>query len=224
MKLTVVFLVALTGEIFAQARSYDTLPNVPEHYLKRYELFKKEPIIKNRVIMLGNSITENGDWKKLLADTTAINRGISGDVTFGVINRIKDITDRQPAKVFILIGINDLSRNTPDEIIIENIFSIVAKIHGRSPKTKIYVQSILPTNETFKNLDKKFVGKAEHILTINTQLKKYASKIHFTYLDLHSYFSDAEGRMNAIYSIDGLHLNQKGYSHWAEFIKKEKYL
>ena len=28
----------------AQSRTYDTLPNLPEHYLQRYERFKKEPM------------------------------------------------------------------------------------------------------------------------------------------------------------------------------------
>jgi lysophospholipase L1-like esterase len=174
--------------------------------------------------MVGNSITEGGDWKKLFQDTTVVNRGISGDVTFGVLNRIKEITDRKPSKVFLLIGINDLSRNTPDEVIQENIFSIVTKLKSRSPKTVVYVQSILPTNESFKNLNKNFVGKGEHITTINTQLKKYASKLKYKYLDLHSHFTDAEGRMEAKYSGDGLHLNAAGYAHWIEILKEEKIL
>jgi hypothetical protein len=75
-------------ELIAQKRNYDTLPNLPEHYTKRLAEFKKQPIVKGKVIMLGNSITEGGNWKKLLKDSTVINRGISGDVTFGVINRL----------------------------------------------------------------------------------------------------------------------------------------
>ncbi|MBS1490327.1 MAG: hypothetical protein JSS93_07355 [Bacteroidetes bacterium] len=223
MKFLVLFL-SLAGAVCAQTKTYDTLPNLPDHYTQRYELFKKESIIRGGIIMLGNSITEMGDWKKLLKSDSAINRGISGDVTFGVLHRLREITDRKPAKVFILIGINDLSRNTPEEVVIENIFNIVTKIHGQSPQTHIYVQSILPTNETFKNLIKNFFGKGEFILTINSQLRKYASQIHYTYIDLHTAFSDNEGRLNAIYSNDGLHLNLKGYEHWVEFLKKEKYL
>jgi len=174
--------------------------------------------------MVGNSITEGGNWKVLLKDTTVINRGISGDVTFGVINRIKDITDRKPSKLFLLIGINDLSRNTPDEVIIENIFTIVRKIKSGSPTTSIYVQSILPTNESFKNLNQNFTGKGEHITTINSQLKKYAEKLKYIYIDLHSGFSDADGRMEGKFTSDGLHLNASGYDHWIEILKKEKFL
>jgi lysophospholipase L1-like esterase len=203
-------------------KKYDTLPNLPEHYVKRLTLFKAEPIREGRVIMVGNSITEGGNWKSLLNDTTVINRGISGDVTFGVINRVVEITQRKPRKVFLLIGINDLSRNTPDEVILENIFMIVTKIKSGSPKTQVYVQSILPTNDTFKNLSKNFVGKGEHIITINNQLKKYGTKLKYTYVDLYSHFLDADGRMEAKYSGDGLHLNAAGYAHWIEVFKEEK--
>jgi lysophospholipase L1-like esterase len=169
--------------------------------------------------MLGNSITEGGNWKKLLKDSTVINRGISGDVTFGVINRLDEIVKRQPSKVFLLIGINDLSRKTPDEVILENLFSIVSKIRSGSPSTEVFVQSILPTNETFKNFIPNFKGKASSILTINTQLQRYANKMKFTYVDLYSKFLDANGLMDAKYATDGLHLNELGYQHWVSILR-----
>lgn len=206
-------------ELIAQKRSYDTLPNLPEHYVKRLAEFKKQPIVKGKVIMLGNSITEGGNWKKLLKDSTVINRGISGDVTFGVINRLDEIVKRQPSKVFLLIGINDLSRKAPDEVILENLFSIVSKIRSGSRNTEVFVQSILPTNETFKNFMPNFKGKASSILTINTQLQRYADKMKFTYVDLYSKFLDANGLMDAKYATDGLHLNQLGYQHWVSILR-----
>jgi lysophospholipase L1-like esterase len=214
----------LFDSAFAQIKTYDTLPNLPEHYSERYEFFKKEPIKQGRIIMVGNSITEGGNWKTLLEDSTVINRGISGDVTFGVLQRMKDITDRKPSKLFLLIGINDLSRNTPDEVILENIFMIIGKIHSGSPTTTLYVQSILPINESFKNLNKKYFGKSDHIATINSQVKKYAGKLKYTYVDLHSGFLDADGRMDAKFTSDGLHLTPAGYHHWVEILKKQKYL
>jgi lysophospholipase L1-like esterase len=225
MKITLLLLsLVFTSSAFAQTKTYDTLPNMPEHYVARYQLFQKEPVATGRIIMVGNSITEGTNWKVLLKDTTVINRGISGDVTFGVLNRLKEITDRKPSKLFLLIGVNDLSRNTPDEVIIENIFNIVGKIHSQSPATAIYVQSILPTNDSNKNLHKAFSGKGEHVKTINAQLKKYAEKLKYTYVDLYSTFLDADGRMDSKFTYDGLHLNATGYDHWIEILKKEKYL
>ncbi|MBK8292906.1 MAG: sialate O-acetylesterase [Flammeovirgaceae bacterium] len=114
--------ILLTTLTYAQKRTYDTVPNLPEHYWVRVEKFKKETNISGKVVFLGNSITEGGNWKKLLKDSTIINRGISGDNTFGVIARIDEIVKLKPASLFILIGTNDLSKKIPDEIVIENIF------------------------------------------------------------------------------------------------------
>lgn len=225
MKFSLIFLsLVLSCSAFAQKKAYDTLPNMPEHYVTRYQLFQKQSIATGRIVMVGNSITEGTDWNRLLNDSTIINRGISGDVTFGVLNRLKEITDRKPSKLFLLIGVNDLSRNTPDEVIIENIFKIVGNIHSQSPKTAIYIQSILPQNESFKNLHSAFRNKGEHVKTINAQLKKYDKKLKYTYVDLYSGFLDSNGSMEAKFTYDGLHLNATGYDRWVEILKKEKYL
>ncbi len=214
-----VWLLQLTS--IAQKRSYDTLPNLPEHYTKRLAEFKKQPIVSGKIIMIGNSITEGGDWKKLLKDSTVVNRGISGDVTFGVLNRLDDIIKRKPAKIFLLIGINDLSRNTPDEVILENLFTIVRRLKSGSPTTEIFVQSILPTNEGVKNFIPNFKGKAASIVTINAQLQRYANKMKFTFVDLHTYFLNTSGQMDAKFTTDGLHLNVLGYQHWVGVLRKE---
>lgn len=213
----------LVTSSFAQKRTYDTVPNLPEHYWVRMEKFKKETNIQGKTVFLGNSITEGGNWKKLLKDSSIINRGISGDNTFGVIVRIDEIIKLKPAKIFILIGTNDLSKSIPDEVVIENIFSIVSKIKAGSPKTKIFVQSILPVNETVEKFPQQFNNES-HILIINDQLSRYAERLRYTYIDLYSKFLDDQGKLKASYTFDGLHLNASGYQHWVGILKSFKYL
>ena len=87
---------------------YDTVPNMVDHYKERVELFAKEPVVTGKVMFLGNSITEGGNWGELLGDKSIINRGIGGDVTFGIMKRLDDVVIRRPSKIFILIGINDI--------------------------------------------------------------------------------------------------------------------
>ncbi|MFM9840101.1 MAG: GDSL-type esterase/lipase family protein [Cyclobacteriaceae bacterium] len=220
-RLILIVLSFVSIDLFGQNKTYDSLPNMPEHYVKRYELFKKDSVVEGKIMMVGNSITEGGNWKKLLNDSTIINRGISGDVTFGVLNRMEDIVKRKPSKVFLLIGINDLSRNTPDEVILENLFTIISKIKSGSPTTEIFVQSILPTNDSFKNLMKEFRGKDPHITLINTQLKRYADRMKYNFIDLYKEFLGKDGNMDAKYVTDGLHLNALGYQHWVSILRAE---
>lgn len=213
----------LITSTYAQQRTYDTVPNLPEHYWVRMEKFKKETNIQGKTVFLGNSITEGGNWKKLLKDSSIINRGISGDNTFGVIARIEEIIKLKPSKIFILIGTNDLSKSIPDEVVIENIFAIVSKIKAGSPKTKIFVQSILPVNETVEKFPQQF-NNANHILTINDQLSRYAERLRYTYIDLYNKFLDDQGKLKASYTFDGLHLNAAGYQHWVGILKSLNYL
>src|ERR1700743_3949641 len=110
-------------------RLFDTIPFIPEHTPVRLAQFSKEPVVTGKVIFLGNSITEMGNWKKVLNDTTVINRGIGGDITYGVLKRLKDITDRRPSKIFILLGLNDIGKDIPDAVIAYNYLKIVKEIH-----------------------------------------------------------------------------------------------
>ncbi|MCW5911004.1 MAG: sialate O-acetylesterase [Cyclobacteriaceae bacterium] len=224
MRITVILLLLLgSAGTFAQKRPYDTIPNMPEHYWVRMEKFKKEPVVPGKIVFLGNSITEGGKWKQLLKDSTVINRGISGDNTFGVLARVNEIIKLKPASLFILIGTNDLSKKIPDEAILENIFTIVSKIKAGSPKTKIFVQSILPVNETVERFPQQF-NNSIHINTINDQLARYAARLRYTYVDLYGRFIDSQGRLDAKYTYDGLHLNATGYQRWVEVLKELKHL
>jgi Lysophospholipase L1 and related esterases len=214
------------GSFYAEAQkiTYDTVPYIMEHHRNRLALFAKEPIVKGKIIFLGNSITEGGDWKKLFNDSTIINRGIGGDIGHAVLKRLDDVIAREPSKLFLLIGINDISKNIPDSVIVRNIFEIVKRIKMSLPSTQVYVQSILPTNSTFKNTLPQHYNKDEHVVIINTQLRSNSQSRDYQYIDLFSKFQDTAGKLDARYTYDGLHLNYAGYQHWAEILKEMRVL
>jgi lysophospholipase L1-like esterase len=151
------------------------------------------------------------------------NRGISGDITFGVLERLHEVTEGRPAKVFILIGINDISRNIPDSVIVGNYEKMIRRIKTESPKTKIYFQTLLPVNNGFTQF-KNHYNKDEHILFVNKSLKALAVKEKVTLIDLYPHFLDSNKKLDENYTIDGLHLNAEGYKVWAGVLKKGGYL
>lgn len=203
--------------------AYDSLPNDPGYYQKRAAVFRAEPAVQGVVMFLGNSITEGGDWKKLLNNPAVLNRGISGDNTFGVLARLDEVVRHKPSKLFLLIGVNDLSKNIPPAVTIQNIFSIVGRIRAESPKTTIYVQSLLPVNPGHKKFPPRF-NKQTDIEVINAQLRKYAEPLKYTFVDLFSAFTDSSGKLDLQYTYDGLHLGPAGYQHWVKLLKKENWL
>ncbi|SDJ76537.1 Lysophospholipase L1 [Pedobacter sp. ok626] len=193
------------------------------HYLQRLEFFKKMPNQKNEIVFLGNSITEGGKWQELIPNKHVVNRGISGDVTYGVIARMDEILAAKPVRIFILIGINDMKRGTPQEVILNNYRKIIRMIKSQSPATKIYVESILPINKAMLPASYAKLSNPA-ILEMNNQLKEICGKEQLNYVNLQEVFAGADGELKKELSLDGLHLRSAAYILWADYLKKIKAL
>ena len=209
------------SSITAQTLPWDSTMR-PQNYKANLQEFKANPIVKGDYVFLGNSITAAGNWAKLLDLPQAKNRGISGDITFGVLERLDEVIAGKPAKLFVLIGINDISRNIPDSVILTNYKRIIKRVRTGSPKTQIYFNTLLPVNASFERF-KRHYGKDQHILWLNKEIKKLAAK-KVDIIDLYPHFTDEEQRLKAELTKDGLHLIPEGYKVWAELLKKGKYL
>jgi lysophospholipase L1-like esterase len=213
---TVLLVVLNSGLLGAQAVKMDSLYR-PASYPLKVAQFKSYPNSGTDIVFLGNSITAGTDWNELLGNDHVRNRGISGDLTYGVLERMDEIVEGRPAKVFVLIGINDISRNVADRFILRNIEKIVNEIASGSPDTQIYVQTLLPVNNSFSKY-KNHYNKDQHITAVNTGIRNLAKTQKFTLIDLHSHFLDREGKMDKKYTHDGLHLNAEGYRAWAKIL------
>ena len=186
------------------------------YYYHKKEHFETLPDTPGEIIFLGNSITDGAEWFELFGGNPSIkNRGIGGDDTDGVLARLKEVTSSKPAKVFVMIGTNDLAFGKTVEHVAENHQKIINQIKADSPTTKIYMQSVLPVDDAIH-----YTRPNASMLEINKRLKIYCEQNGVTYIDLVSTFSDEKGKLNKKYSIDGLHLNGAGYLKWVDVIKK----
>ncbi len=188
------------------------------YYERKSDLFTYLPNTSDEIILLGNSITDGGNWFELLRDPRVKNRGISADVTRGILNRLDEVLESQPLKIFLLIGINDLSKEASQENILQNMTSFVATVQSKSPKTQIYIQSVLPVNPAF-NKYPKHVNKSAEILELNQRIKALCNQSQVFYLDLYSSFVNSDGFLIPEYTNDGLHLSGAGYLVWADILK-----
>lgn len=193
------------------------------YYQGRMELFHTLPLQQKGIVFLGNSITERGNWNELLPGQKIMNRGIGGDNTFGVLARLEMVVKAKPKKVFLLIGINDLSRALPREVILHNYERIINYIRTNSPKTTLYVQSVLPLYEPLTTAAY-LKNKKDSILQLNVGIKALADKYRLTYINLHEVFADANGDLIKEYTADGIHLKPAAYVRWVDFLRKKKYL
>lgn len=189
------------------------------YYEQRASLFRSLPTTKGATIFLGNSITDGAEWSELFPGKLVLNRGISGDVTRGVLARLDEVVRHEPTKVFLLIGINDLAGGRAADQICRDIFLIVREIRQQSPKTKIYVQSILPVHTGYKKFAS-ISDKGTLIKEINKVLATHATRQHYTYIDLHTQMADGAGQLREEFTNDGLHLMGAAYIHWAKLIAR----
>lgn len=188
-------------------------------YHQRASLFEELPIKNTDIVFLGNSITHFGEWHELLNNPNIKNRGISGDIAQGVYDRLYPILNGKPAKIFLLIGINDVSHDVAADSIVRAISKIVLKIGTNSPQTKLYIQSVLPVNPDF-GLFLKATTRGDEVLKINSGLKELCSKHGLTYIDAYSALKEeASEKLRPEYTNDGLHLLGKGYLKWVEVLR-----
>ena len=208
---------AVAGSICPAPRSYFA------HYYKRFLQFMDEPAITSKdIVMLGNSLTEGGgDWGKRLGKDNVINRGISGDEVMGVYDRLHQILPGKPAKLFLLIGVNDVSHDLSTDSIVYRIDQTLTRIQKESPETKVYLQSLLPINESF-NRYKRLTNKTYQIPEINARLETLAKEKKITFINLYPLFTEkGTNVLKKELTYDGLHLNDEGYKVWVDAIKKK---
>ncbi len=191
------------------------------YYDQKLSMFEIMPDQEGEVIWMGDSITDGGEWSELFPHEKTLNRGISSDNTFGVLFRLTEITRRKPKKIFLLIGINDIARNIPDSVIIANYRKIISVIQQQTPQSHFYIQSILPTNNTFSEF-KNHQNKKANIITINTALQKLCKEKNIVYVDLYSHFVDESGKLASQFTNDGLHFTGEGYRKWKEVLIEKK--
>lgn len=180
------------------------------YFYDRKSIFELHGNNDYTVVFIGDSLTDYGEWQDLFPSLTTANRGIKGDTSSGVINRIDSIISTYAPSAFILIGVNDLLSGISEDQLLKNYQEIINKLMHSD--MDVYIQSIIYTDNKRPILNKQ-------ITSVNEQLKlldKTGDSV--TYIDLNAVLAP-NALLDSRYSRDGIHLNGEGYSKWKEVIK-----
>jgi acyl-CoA thioesterase-1 len=168
---------------------------------------------ENRVVFMGNSITEGWatHFDSLFPGKPYVGRGISGQTTPQMLVRFRqDVIALEPKVVVILGGTNDIAGNTGPstlEMIEDNLASMteLAKANG----IRVVLASVLPAADYpwRRGLD-----PAPKIVALNAWIKRYAERAGAVYLDLHTPMADEHHGMKRELSNDGVHPNSAGFA------------
>ena len=185
---------------------------------QRATIFEALPVDSTDIVMLGNSLTHGCEWHELLGMPNVLNRGIIGDVIEGIRLRVDPILEGHPKKIFLLSGVNDVSHNLSADSIANAMGELVDYIRTRSPQTRLYVQSMLPINNSFSRY-KNLKDKEQVIRDANALIAAMAQDKGFTWIDLYTAMADKDGNLRKEITNDGLHLLAPGYRIWADIIR-----
>lgn len=186
-------------------------------YEQRASLFDILPVDSTSIVFLGNSITNGCEWHELLGMPNVLNRGISGDVVGGVDDRLASVITGCPSKIFLMIGVNDIGQNLSADSIADATEALVGRIRRESPSTAVYVQSVLPINDTYGRF-KGIEGKGETVKAVNTLVKPRIEALGATWINLYDSFADENGMLRRDLTNDGLHLLGSGYALWRSIV------
>ena len=141
-----------------------------EYWDQKTSLFDVLPVTSDDIVFLGNSITDGGEFAELFDMPNIKNRGIRSDVITGVEKRLTQVTSGSPAKIFLLIGINDVSHGLTVDQLATRYERLVKKIREQTPQTRLYIQSVMPINNDF-NRYKNLKGREKVIPALNRRLQ-----------------------------------------------------
>jgi len=176
----------------------------------------RSPITPADIVFLGDSLTEAFDLKHYFNLQNIKNRGLSGDTTYQVRYRLEEIVRAKPKKLFLMIGINDFFQGTEEITILRHIASIIEEFQQAAPETRLYIQSILPVNESVL-LSDEFINLS--IFSLNDGMRLICRDFQINFVDMYADFLNEQGELDRVYTFDGVHLTQAGYDLWAKLVE-----
>ena len=181
---------------------------------------------ENRVVFMGDSITDGWKLDKYFPGKPYVNRGIGGQVTQQMVARFdKDVLAAKPKVVVILGGINDLDVNHPTALqTIQANYRSMAEM-AKASGIKVVLASVLPVSDYNKTADGQIYHRTAlfppaNILALNKWLKAYCAANGHVYLDYFSAMADTTGSLRANLASDGVHPNDEGYKMMTSLASK----
>ncbi len=165
---------------------------------------------KSTLLFLGDSLTSYKDWSSFGPHHNA---GIAGDTTDGLLYRLHYTLKKKPTTVILMIGINDLLQGVPLQQVKANYTQILDALGVIEELVILSNLPVISQPET--------VQINEDVIALNYFLKRTAKERGLTYIDLYRAFSNPNGGLHQQYTLDGVHLNSKGYELWEEVLHRE---
>ncbi len=160
------------------------------------------------VAFIGDSLTDGYDLAAYYPEFSVANRGIGGDTTFGVEERMKvSLYDLSPRVVVMMIGSNNIYN------MFENYELLLRGLKENLPNTQVVLLSIPPTAGSYRD-------RNVRIALNNVKIQALARQYGYCYVDVFSSLLDHEAEeLKAEYTTDSVHFTPLGYEVITDLVK-----
>ncbi len=164
-----------------------------------------------RTVFLGDSLTASWPealWQHFYGHRAALNLGIVGDGTQGVLWRLQRLplgTTLTPRLFVVLIGTNNLWPQVNPANVVTGIEAILAELHAKVPAARILLLNILPRGETPHDPSRQLARETNRLLAGCTAP-------WITTADPGAILLDGRGLLTKDISFDALHMTWLGYA------------
>lgn len=191
---------------------------------ERVGVWNAAPPLLGALIFLGDSQIERGFWSEWWRGDI-LNRGIGGQTTGGVRERLDEVVRHQPRLVVLECGTNDLAALIPVEEVAASYEALLDELRTRLPHAVLWPQSVLPVHQNkWRKLAPKISARNAEILNarigeLNALLAQNAAKRGLSFHDATPDLSD-DSALKSSCTLDGTHLNGEGYGVWRAAMKR----
>ena len=164
-------------------------------------------------LFFGDSITCDGNFDELFPTLRVVNLGVYGDTLGDLRRRVPEVKAENPAKIFLLGGINSLE---PDNVAdcLDQYRALLSELEAACPEAEIVVQTILPVAALIDPRG----SLNDAVRQFNAGVKALAEERSLGLGDLYTVY-EKDGALNPELTRDGLHLNFDAYGPWAALVE-----
>lgn len=163
------------------------------------------------IVMLGNSITNHGEWKQLLNRNDVFNGGMPGWTSQQLSWVIEDfVGEKNPEICFFMAGINDYTLGISTDRIVQNICTNLDSIQGFGT-TPVFTTTLYQrgNEQVNREIDK-----------LNAGVIEYCKEKGYDILDLRPLLCGEDDILDQYVLPDNTHLEKEAYPVWAGAVKE----
>jgi lysophospholipase L1-like esterase len=176
---------------------------VDAYRAQRSSVFEAAGLARADLVVLGDSLVEQGPWSEAWPGLRVANRGVGFERVAEVAARSAQATSLSPATVIVEAGRNDLYEGRSVEEVARDYDALLASLRG----PRVIVCAVLPARAGPRLA-------RERIDAVNRELRAVAARHGASFVDPGPALRAQDGELDPRFTTDGIHLNGPGYRAW----------